>query len=80
LQLGSVITESIRLALVQALLQQHRVTLNPVSTLYYIAPISFIFLLIPFSIFELPRIVDDPGLVVRPELITLTAAAAFGAH
>jgi hypothetical protein len=35
-QCGSIVTESFRLALVQILLQQRGIKLNPVSTLYYI--------------------------------------------
>ena len=35
-QTGSIVTESFRLALVQILLQQRGIKLNPVSTLYYI--------------------------------------------
>ena len=49
LQLASVATESTRLMLIQILLQRRGLSLNPVTTMYYIAPASFLFLSIPFS-------------------------------
>lgn len=48
LQLASVATESTRLMLIQILLQRRGLSLNPVTTMYYIAPASFTFLSIPF--------------------------------
>lgn len=47
-QLASVATESTRLMLIQILLQRRGLSLNPVTTMYYIAPASFAFLSIPF--------------------------------
>ena len=48
LQLASVVTESTRLTLVQILLQRRGVKLNPITTLYLIAPCCFAFLCVPF--------------------------------
>ena len=50
LQLASVATESTRLMLIQILLQRRGLSLNPVTTMYYIAPASFVFLSIPFAL------------------------------
>lgn len=77
-QSGSIIAESFRLALVQILLQQRGIKLNPVSTLYYIAPACFGFLTLPFFFIELPKMMADPNLVVQPMWILFSAAAAFG--
>lgn len=76
LQLGSVATESTRLALVQILLQQKKVksrpsssslskssessskiALNPVTTMYYLAPVSLLCLSLPWLAFERSRLV-----------------------
>ena len=50
LQLASVATESTRLMLIQILLQRRGLSLNPVTTMYYIAPASFVFLSVPFAL------------------------------
>ena len=52
MQLISVATESVRLSLVQILLQRRGLSLNPITTLYYIAPASFAFLSIPWWFIE----------------------------
>jgi hypothetical protein len=48
LQMASVATESTRLTLVQILLQRRGIKLNPITTLYLIAPCCFAFLCVPF--------------------------------
>jgi len=54
LQLASVATESTRLMLVQILLQRRGLSLNPITTMYYIAPASFLFLSMPFALVGTP--------------------------
>ena len=54
LQLASVATESTRLMLIQILLQKRGLSLNPITTMYYIAPASFLFLSMPFAIVSSP--------------------------
>ncbi len=44
LQGGSLLTESTRLVLIQILLQARGIKLNPIHTLFYIAPACFAFL------------------------------------
>ena len=83
LQLGSVATESTRLALVQILLQQKtlknpknprsrsssspppseesKIALNPVTTMYYLAPVSLLCLSLPWMAFERSRLVAAWG-------------------
>ena len=55
LQLASVATESTRLMLIQILLQRRGLSLNPVTTMYYIAPASFLFLSVPFAVVSLTQ-------------------------
>ncbi|KAK7821486.1 probable sugar phosphate/phosphate translocator At3g17430 [Quercus suber] len=46
--------EALRLVLTQVLLQKKGLTLNPITSLYYIAPCSFVFLFIPWYFLEKP--------------------------
>jgi drug/metabolite transporter (DMT)-like permease len=77
-QLTSIATESIRLVLVQILLQSRGLKLNPITTLYYVAPCCFMFLLLPFFALEFGKITNDPDLVVNPFLMLTNALCAFG--
>lgn len=77
-QLSSIITESIRLVLVQILLQSRGLKLNPITTLYYVAPCCFGFLFVPWLFLEAGAIMRDPNLVVDPLLLLANAAVAFG--
>ena len=78
LQMCSICTESTRLVLVQILLQRRGLKLNPITTLYYIAPCCFGFLLLPFAMLEAPKIMNDPSVVFSPAVFISNAAAAFG--
>ena len=53
--------------------------LNPITSLYYISPACFGFLLLPFFCFELPKIRNDPSVVISPAVLLSNATAAFGA-
>ena len=80
MQLGSVLTESTRLALVQILLQRRGLKLNPITTLYYVAPASGLFLLIPWSVFEAERLWNGffaGELTIAPMMLVANAACAF---
>lgn len=79
LQLLSIGTESIRLVLVQILLQSRGTKLNPITSLYYIAPCCFAFLAVPFFLLELPKILNDPSVQINAAVFLSNAAAAFGA-
>ena len=78
LQMCSICTESTRLVLVQILLQRRGLKLNPITTLYYIAPCCFTFLLLPFAMIEAPKIMNDPTVYFSPFVFITNAAAAFG--
>ena len=59
-------------------LQRRGLKLNPITTLYYIAPCCFMFLLFPFIMIELPKIRNDPSVNLDPVVFFSNAAAAFG--
>jgi Triose-phosphate Transporter family len=56
LQLAAVAFEATRLVLIQILLTSKGISLNPITSLYYVAPCCFAFLLVPWSFVELPRL------------------------
>ncbi|EEF43182.1 organic anion transporter, putative [Ricinus communis] len=51
-QVTGIFAEALRLVLTQVLLQKKGLTLNPVTSLYYIAPCSFVFLFVPWYLLE----------------------------
>jgi hypothetical protein len=53
-QVTGIFAEALRLVLTQVLLQKKGLTLNPVTSLYYIAPCSFLFLFVPWYVLEKP--------------------------
>ncbi|XP_021817706.1 probable sugar phosphate/phosphate translocator At4g32390 [Prunus avium] len=54
LQLLAVAFEATRLVLIQILLNAKGISLNPITSLYYVAPCCFVFLCVPWVIVELP--------------------------
>ncbi|KAH8970733.1 hypothetical protein BDL97_02G105200 [Sphagnum fallax] len=54
-QVAGILAEALRLVLTQILLQKKGLTLNPLTSLYYIAPCSFLFLSIPWILLEKPE-------------------------
>ncbi|EFJ44764.1 hypothetical protein VOLCADRAFT_82602 [Volvox carteri f. nagariensis] len=76
-QSGSIITESFRLCLIQLLLQARGIKLNPVTTLYYIAPACFVFLCFPFTFIELPKMLHSDGWRLPGGWLLLSAVSAF---
>ncbi|KAK1362875.1 hypothetical protein POM88_038436 [Heracleum sosnowskyi] len=55
-QVTGIFAEALRLVLTQVLLQKKGLTLNPITSLYYIAPCSFAFLFVPWYFLEQPGI------------------------
>ncbi|XP_059659258.1 probable sugar phosphate/phosphate translocator At3g17430 isoform X2 [Cornus florida] len=53
-QVTGIFAEALRLVLTQILLQKKGLTLNPITSLYYIAPCSFLFLFVPWYLLEKP--------------------------
>ncbi|KAJ4952086.1 hypothetical protein NE237_028918 [Protea cynaroides] len=54
LQLAAVAFEATRLVLIQILLTSKGITLNPITSLYYVAPCCLVFLFVPWMIVEFP--------------------------
>eukprot|EP00850_Spirogloea_muscicola_P019446 SM000190S04882 [mRNA] locus=s190:243345:245598:- [translate_table: standard] len=54
LQLSAVAFEATRLVLIQILLNSKGITLNPITSLYYVSPCCFAFLTIPWIFVEAP--------------------------
>lgn len=54
LQLGAVAFEATRLVMIQILLTSKGINLNPITSLYYVAPCCFAFLSIPWIFVEYP--------------------------
>ncbi|WOH07415.1 hypothetical protein DCAR_0726845 [Daucus carota subsp. sativus] len=53
-QVTGIFAEALRLVLTQVLLQKKGLNLNPITSLYYIAPCSFAFLFVPWYFLEQP--------------------------
>jgi hypothetical protein len=77
-QLVAIALESVRLVLVQILLQSRGLKLNPITTLYYVAPCCLAFLTVPFFSIEYARLAADANVVINPAVFLSNALAAFG--
>jgi len=53
-QLVGIVMEALRLVLVQTLLHSEQLSLNSITTMYFISPVCFLFLIFPFCFMELP--------------------------
>ncbi|KAH7675310.1 Glucose-6-phosphate/phosphate and phosphoenolpyruvate/phosphate antiporter domain-containing protein [Dioscorea alata] len=58
-QVTGILAEALRLVLTQVLLQKKGLALNPITSLYYIAPCSCFFLFVPWYLLEKPGM--DPS-------------------
>ncbi|XP_021862814.1 probable sugar phosphate/phosphate translocator At2g25520 [Spinacia oleracea] len=61
LQLGALLFEATRLVLIQILLTSKGIQLNPITSLYYIAPCCLVFLTIPWLVVEFPILRQQIG-------------------
>ncbi|MQM04745.1 hypothetical protein Taro_037545 [Colocasia esculenta] len=66
LQLAAVAFEATRLVLIQILLTSKGINLNPITSLYYVAPCCFVFLSVPWLLVELPVLRETSSF--RPDL------------
>nr|CAD1821965.1 unnamed protein product [Ananas comosus var. bracteatus] len=67
LQLAAVAFEATRLVLIQILLTSKGISLNPITSLYYVAPCCLAFLLVPWCFVELPVLRASSSF--RPDLL-----------
>ncbi|PIN21606.1 Glucose-6-phosphate/phosphate and phosphoenolpyruvate/phosphate antiporter [Handroanthus impetiginosus] len=61
LQLGAVVFEATRLVMIQILLTSKGINLNPITSLYYVAPSCLAFLAIPWVFVEYPVLKQSSG-------------------
>ncbi|XP_059642434.1 probable sugar phosphate/phosphate translocator At4g32390 [Cornus florida] len=61
LQLGAVAFEATRLVMIQILLTSKGITLNPITSLYYVAPCCLVFLFVPWVFVEYPVLKETSG-------------------
>ncbi|XP_019179057.1 PREDICTED: probable sugar phosphate/phosphate translocator At2g25520 [Ipomoea nil] len=61
LQLMAVGFEATRLVMIQILLTSKGISLNPITSLYYVAPSCLVFLCIPWVLVELPLLRESSG-------------------
>jgi len=54
-QMTAILAETCRIILVQIILGKANLKLNSITTLYYVSPASFLFLFVPFTLLELPK-------------------------
>lgn len=79
LQASANLAEAIRITLIQIMLQKKGIKLDPVSTLYYVAPCCFVFLIPLLCFFELgPLMKSSLDIVSLIPLLLLNSVAAFG--
>ena len=78
MQLVALVVESIRVTLVQILLQGTEIKFDPITTLYYVAPSCFLFLISSWCYFEARSLLADPDIQVTPLILVTNAACAFG--
>ncbi|KAI4376309.1 hypothetical protein MLD38_014089 [Melastoma candidum] len=77
LQLGALIFEAARLVMIQTLLTSKGINLNPITSLYYVAPCCFIFLLVPWVFIEYPVLRDNSGFHLDFWVFGTNALCAF---
>eukprot|EP00775_Hariotina_reticulata_P005138 gene5138-5378_t len=75
-QCASLLSEATRLTMVQLLLQARGIKFNPISTMYYVSPVCFVFLVIPMAVLELQRVLAHPW-KLGPTTLVASAAMAF---
>jgi len=77
LQLLAVAFEATRLVLIQILLNSKGISLNPITSLYYIAPCCLVFLSVPWIIMEYPSLRDNSSLHLDFGIFGTNSACAF---
>ena len=77
LLMASLVSEAIRVVSIQLLLTSADIKLNSVTTLYYVSPVCFAFLTVPFVFLELPRLLSAEDINVNPAVLLSNATLAF---
>ncbi|CAI5487580.1 unnamed protein product [Closterium sp. Naga37s-1] len=69
LQLTAVAFEATRLVLIQILLTSKGISLNPITSLYYISPVCLLFLSVPWFLVEFPKLVPVLAAGAHPSVL-----------
>ncbi|KAJ7978908.1 Sugar phosphate/phosphate translocator like [Quillaja saponaria] len=77
LQLLAVAFEATRLVLIQILLNSKGIILNPITSLYYIAPCCLVFLFVPWVIMEFPSLRDTSSFHLDFAIFGTNSICAF---
>lgn len=77
LQLGAVAFEATRLVMIQILLTSKGITLNPITSLYYVAPCCLAFLLVPWIYVEYPILRDSSSFHLDYLIFGTNSVCAF---
>ncbi|KAL5547880.1 hypothetical protein UlMin_003111 [Ulmus minor] len=77
LQLLAVSFEATRLVLIQILLNAKGISLNPITSLYYVAPCCFVFLCVPWVIVEYPLLRDTSSFHLDFAIFGTNSLCAF---
>ncbi|CAI5997716.1 unnamed protein product [Closterium sp. NIES-65] len=73
LQLAAVAFEATRLVLIQMLLTAKGISLNPITSLYYISPVCLLFLSVPWFLVEFPTLVPAMAAGAHPSVLVFGA-------
>ena len=77
LQLGAVAFEATRLVLIQILLTSKGINLNPITSLYYVAPCCFVFLSVPWIFVEFPVLRETSSFYFDFVIFVTNSVCAF---
>lgn len=77
LQLMAVAFEATRLVLIQILLNSKGISLNPITSLYYIAPCCLVFLSVPWLVVEYPSLRDNSSFHLDFAIFGTNSLCAF---
>ncbi|CAH9068570.1 unnamed protein product [Cuscuta europaea] len=77
LQLGAVAFEATRLVMIQILLTSKGITLNPITSLYYVAPCCLVFLFVPWVFVEYPLLRENSSFHLDYVIFGTNSLCAF---
>ncbi|KAG9141538.1 hypothetical protein Leryth_019055 [Lithospermum erythrorhizon] len=77
LQLGAVCFEATRLVMIQILLTSKGITLNPITSLYYVSPCCLVFLFFPWVFVEYPILKETSSFHLDFVIFGTNSAVAF---
>lgn len=76
-QLAALGFEAVRLTMIQVLMNSKGFSMNPLQSLYYVAPACFLCLLVPLSLIELRPLMEMTNWSIYPSVFLANAFLAF---